>query len=520
MRKIEITAIFLLLTTLLMGQSVVDTIYYDSNWKGVPDPIFAEYYTIAYFSDHSGYSNRFKSYWMTGELQSEGEFISIDKYDSEKSKVDGTCKAYYKNGRINQLAQFKKGMLEGESTLYYENGKIQLTAPYKDNKIHGMMKVYREDGKMERQIEYKDGVIDGIYTLYYDNGTIESTTVYVDGIQNGVMTKFNESGKKDYEAEYKNGITDGFYRNYFESGNYIQTNFIDQNPDMNNFGYYNSNGELIVGYENLGSKNSKRIGLSTPTISDKETLQNGIDYYAANGMIIYAVANYVETKEVGKSLCFSIAIENQELYPIETSISDVSVQYIDKKTKDIKLIDPKTIAEKYSKKSSKDIANAYKNAQSKANAAATVSSYGSSSNTTDNRIVSSGNTKSKGIAAVVDNLGYIAAAAGKSNSSTKSETQQTVNNWGFSRNSTVDGTTKYQVLEIENEKASKYAAETKEQLNNMIDALYYYFSVQPDELSDWKHVYTQHEKTKIIRLVVTINEIPYVFEWDYKKLKK
>ena len=520
-----------------MGQGVVDTIYYDSNWKGVPEPIFADYYYIRYVSEDDNYPNKFRGYWMSGELQSEGEFISIDKYNHENSVFNSTCKDYYKNGKIREIipyrtgkihgkafqyyeegnlsqsTEFEDGKREGEETLYYPNGKIQSIAFFKNDSFHGIVKTYNEDGKIERQGEFKNGLLDGDEIFYYDNGVTQSIIPYVNGIKSGIAAYFNEEGIKTIEREYKNGLLDGILRHY-ENGNYIQTTFIDQEADVNNLSYYNSNGEFIIGYQN-----GKRVGLSIPTVDNRKEAGVG-QWYEMNGVTLSVLPCInAKTEVLRKTFRFIVYIKNCELWPIECSLSDVSIQHINKygEVEAVEPINPKIIAEKTTKKITKEIQEAYKNAYLIANNAATVTSYGNSSNITSNRVVSSGNTKSSTVAAAVNNSGYAAVAAGKSNSSTNSTVNQSVSSFGFSSNKSVDGATRYQVLEIEKEKASQYAEEREALLDEYIDGLYYSFTVQPNEEA-CKGIHAPHKRTKIVKLTITVNEIPYIFEWDYNNL--
>ena len=79
-----------------------DTIFYDQNWKGVPNREFASFYRIVTESKDPNYRNRFRDYYITGELQAEGSYISIDKYDDQRSVFDGETTNYFKSGKIQR----------------------------------------------------------------------------------------------------------------------------------------------------------------------------------------------------------------------------------------------------------------------------------------------------------------------------------------------------------------------------------------------------------------------------------
>ena len=75
------------------------TYYYDKNWKGVEREEFAEYKRVlSPSSDKSHFANKYRDYYITGEKQGEGEYISIDRYDDAKSVFDGEQTAFFKNG--------------------------------------------------------------------------------------------------------------------------------------------------------------------------------------------------------------------------------------------------------------------------------------------------------------------------------------------------------------------------------------------------------------------------------------
>jgi hypothetical protein len=85
-----------------IAQSELDTLYYDKNWKGVENKIFATYYRVVPISSDSSSRKHFRDYYITGELQAEGGFIAVDKYDDSKSIFDGEMTSYYRSGKIDE----------------------------------------------------------------------------------------------------------------------------------------------------------------------------------------------------------------------------------------------------------------------------------------------------------------------------------------------------------------------------------------------------------------------------------
>lgn len=96
-----------------IGQVKTDTLYYDKNRKGVESKHFATYFRIIADSENTSFQKRFRDFYVTGELQSEGGYISIDKYDDSQSIFDGEWINYYKSGKVEQKGYRTKGKQEG-----------------------------------------------------------------------------------------------------------------------------------------------------------------------------------------------------------------------------------------------------------------------------------------------------------------------------------------------------------------------------------------------------------------------
>ena len=157
MKKCIVFSICLFGASSLFEQSKKDTLFYDKNWKGVESKSFASYYRILSGNADSNFGKRFRDYYVTGELQSEGGYISIDKYDDSKSVMDGEWTNYYKSGKIEEKGYRHNGIEEGEYIAYYENGLIKLHCTMKNGKPNGILTQFDEKGDMCSQTEMLDG---------------------------------------------------------------------------------------------------------------------------------------------------------------------------------------------------------------------------------------------------------------------------------------------------------------------------------------------------------------------------
>lgn len=159
MKKVFVTAV---LTQLFMSnvcsQSLkLDTIYYDKDWKGVSSSAFASFFRVYDANDNSKLKKRFRDYYITGELQSDGGYISIDKYDDSKSVFDGEWTNYYKSGKVESKGYRNRGIAEGEYTAYYENGLVKLHTVIENGKSNGILTQFNEQGDMCSQVEMLNG---------------------------------------------------------------------------------------------------------------------------------------------------------------------------------------------------------------------------------------------------------------------------------------------------------------------------------------------------------------------------
>lgn len=187
-----------------MGKAKTDTLYYDKDWKGVNNRVFAAYFRVVEKTNDTITRKPFRDYYITGELQSEGYYIVLDKSDDNKSIMDGEFINYYKSGKIEQKGRCVHGKQEGEYVRYTEDGLISLHAYLKNDKFHG---IYTEfEGDKCLQMEFKDGQPLHDY--------------YILSNKDGLWSKINlKTGKPIYESpkvkeqleEYRDGDTWDYY---------------------------------------------------------------------------------------------------------------------------------------------------------------------------------------------------------------------------------------------------------------------------------------------------------------------
>ncbi len=184
----------------------IDTLYYDKDWKGVQDGAFSTYHRIILTSNNNEYPNKFRDYFVTGELQAEGGFISIDRFDDSKSVFDGECINYSKTGRILEKRTFVNGTPEGDYYVYHEsNGLVHRHVRYSNGRINGVYSEFSEDGKTCYQLEYINDNPQHFYTISTPDGYSAKFNV-------ADNTPFLEQPSVDErKTEYRNGEAWPYY---------------------------------------------------------------------------------------------------------------------------------------------------------------------------------------------------------------------------------------------------------------------------------------------------------------------
>lgn len=159
-----------------LAQDRIDTLYYTKEWKYAPNKTFADFYRVAYYPADSLQTKQYRDYYMSGELQSSGNYIKIDSLDDANTIFDGECINYFKNGKTELVRNYRQGLLNGDFCVYKEDGLIKHTGKYCNGELAGLYTEFLDNGT-HVQIEYVNG------KPIYD--------YYVVGDSSGNLTKFN-----------------------------------------------------------------------------------------------------------------------------------------------------------------------------------------------------------------------------------------------------------------------------------------------------------------------------------------
>ncbi|WP_455667422.1 toxin-antitoxin system YwqK family antitoxin [Phocaeicola sp.] len=223
----------LIQTKIELPKDRVDTIYYDRNWKVIGNKTFASYYRFALYPVDSLTARYFKTYYISGELQGEGNFISLDERGDSASLLEGETLNYFKNGKISERLFYSSGMQNGEHTIYYENGNIKEHCTLSDGKREGIFSSFTEDGKVCQLTIYKEGIPADFYIVTDMDGNYSKYDTQTN------KPVFETPSIDEIQTEYKNGVAWPYYN---KNGLIVGTSI----SMVNDIGKYREIGIFIV----------------------------------------------------------------------------------------------------------------------------------------------------------------------------------------------------------------------------------------------------------------------------------
>ncbi len=128
--------------------------------------------------------------------------VSLDAPDTVvEENLEGIVRTYYKNGQIEQEANYSDGKLEGLFRRYYHDGNLNQEKHFKDGQLNGLFRAYDEYGIPFFEMHFKDGVKHGTETTYYKNGVVQYKDIYHEGQKINRKT-YNESGELTFDHYY------------------------------------------------------------------------------------------------------------------------------------------------------------------------------------------------------------------------------------------------------------------------------------------------------------------------------
>lgn len=161
-----------------------------------------------------------KEYYADGPIRKKGCLLN-DKYE-------GRLILYYKNGNIESISNWEKGVQNGLSLHYYKNGNIKDSAYIVNDIPHGEFVQYYINGLLKKEGNYIDGKF---YGKSYDYNSSGELTV-VNNLSNNRPTsylRYNQDNKTSEKWLVKVTKEDFFLdinKDTLKSGNKFKAKFI------------------------------------------------------------------------------------------------------------------------------------------------------------------------------------------------------------------------------------------------------------------------------------------------------
>ncbi|WP_248724713.1 tetratricopeptide repeat protein [Seonamhaeicola sp. ML3] len=200
-----------------------------------------------------------------------GQLFSEGSHDGNGERI-GKWTWYFKNGKINEIANYEGGKLNGAFLNFYDNVKPKIITTYKDGALHGEYKYHNDDGALIQKKFFKNGKLDGLYksyfkvgeellewhipyandsvvsvaTEYYANGDVYAEIPFKNGKRHGVEKKYHFNKKLSSEISYANGELNGPYKTYFNNGNIEEEGFSKDNFYDSPWKIYHKDGTLKI----------------------------------------------------------------------------------------------------------------------------------------------------------------------------------------------------------------------------------------------------------------------------------
>ncbi|KAF3362575.1 hypothetical protein PHSC3_000814 [Chlamydiales bacterium STE3] len=209
--------------------------YFHANgtiWKTIPYELNRVHGPLCIYLENgellhqTEYQNGLKSgpsirYWKKNQIASKELFLKGRLINGEYFDLKGDLVAQIEKGTgyratfgkdsINELQEYKDGLLEGEVLVFSSNGQLARVYYMKNDLKHGEETLFypqKQPGAEvcpKMSITWHQGKIQGVVKTWYDNGTMESQRVLSENEKNGLSTAWYRDGNLMLIEEYDEG---------------------------------------------------------------------------------------------------------------------------------------------------------------------------------------------------------------------------------------------------------------------------------------------------------------------------
>ncbi|MCV9386348.1 tetratricopeptide repeat protein [Reichenbachiella ulvae] len=119
---------------------------------------------------------------------------------------DEEIKAFYADGQVSVVQQYKKGIYHGASQHYYENGQLYAVYRYEEGRSEGLTEKFWPSGKKMLEVPYHEDYKNGTEKMYHENGRLKEEVNWVNGNKQGWHKVYDGQGKLVYKTYYWNDV--------------------------------------------------------------------------------------------------------------------------------------------------------------------------------------------------------------------------------------------------------------------------------------------------------------------------
>src|SRR5690606_7404636 len=121
------------------------------------------------------------------ELKKEYEYFSnnslMTEEDFKKGRKNGFAISCHKNGMIDEIVIWERGVIHGDVTHFYSNGRVKQIVHWKNGKPNGIAKYFHDNGELSSIGMKCNGEPIGEWKGFYPSGKLFTRTEFL--IQNG-----------------------------------------------------------------------------------------------------------------------------------------------------------------------------------------------------------------------------------------------------------------------------------------------------------------------------------------------
>lgn len=150
---------------------------------------------------------------------------------SRKSHINGALhgeqKAYFANGNLRYIRQYKRGVKIGEHIEYRKSGIKMSSASYDDDgKYHGEQRTWYEDGKDRELLTWNHGILHGRYEKWTMKGRDDVRSNYTNGKLDGEFKNWRDDILIEH-SEFKMGVRSGVHCTWTNGMPLISCTYLD-----------------------------------------------------------------------------------------------------------------------------------------------------------------------------------------------------------------------------------------------------------------------------------------------------